>query len=153
MSERPSVFVTRVIPEEGLAAVRGACEMDLWTDELPPPRDELLRRVAGRDGVLTLLTDRVDAGFLPCNSFVSAGSDALMVAQAGRRSFVGKLAERALALFRPQPLHAATLVLPGGLGGLTSNFTDFRAVDPGNAVADRRTAGHSGTRPRPTDGA
>ncbi|PYP21357.1 MAG: hypothetical protein DMD55_20355, partial [Gemmatimonadetes bacterium] len=77
---------------------------------------------------------RVDAGFLPCNSFVSAGSDALMVAQAGRRSFVGKLAERALALFRPQPLHAATLVLPGGLGGLTSNFTDFRAVDPGKLV-------------------
>src|SRR5207249_4138749 len=77
---------------------------------------------------------RVDAGFLPCNSFVSAGSDALMVAQAGRRSFVEKLAERALALFRPQPLHAATLVLPGGLGGLTSNFTDFRAVDPGKLV-------------------
>ena len=77
---------------------------------------------------------RVDAGFLPCNSFVSARSDALMVAQAGRRSFVGKLAERALALFRPQPLHAATLVLPGGLGGLTSNFTDFRAVDPGKLV-------------------
>jgi hypothetical protein len=29
-------------------------------DELPPPRDELLRRVAGCDGILTLLTDRVD---------------------------------------------------------------------------------------------
>ena len=77
---------------------------------------------------------RADAGFLPCNSFVSAGSDALMIAQSGRRSFVGTLAERALALFRPQPLHAATLVLPGGLGGLTSNFTDFRAVDPGKLV-------------------
>ena len=34
--------------------------MDLWEDELPPPRDELLRRVAGVDGLLALLTDRVD---------------------------------------------------------------------------------------------
>jgi glyoxylate reductase len=57
---RPRVFVTRVIPDEGLDRVREACEVDLWTDELPPPRDELLRRVAGVDGLLSLLTDRVD---------------------------------------------------------------------------------------------
>jgi len=49
-----------VIPDEGLDAVREACEVDLWTDELPPPRDELLRRVAGVDGLLSLLTDTVD---------------------------------------------------------------------------------------------
>lgn len=61
---RPRVFVARVIPEEGLDAIRAACDMDLWEDELPPPRDELLRRVAGCDGVLTLLTDRVDDEFL-----------------------------------------------------------------------------------------
>jgi glyoxylate reductase len=61
---RPEVFVSRIIPEEGLAAIRAACKMDLWEDELPPPRDELLRRVAGCDGVLTLLTDRVDDEFL-----------------------------------------------------------------------------------------
>jgi lactate dehydrogenase-like 2-hydroxyacid dehydrogenase len=40
------------------------CDVDLWEDELPPPRDELLRRIAGVDGVLTLLTDRVDDAFL-----------------------------------------------------------------------------------------
>jgi glyoxylate reductase len=60
MSDRPRVLVTRVIPDEGLAPIREACEMDLWEDELPPPRDELLRRVAGVDGLLALLTDRVD---------------------------------------------------------------------------------------------
>jgi lactate dehydrogenase-like 2-hydroxyacid dehydrogenase len=58
------VFVARRIPEEGLALVEAACEADLWPDELPPPRDELLRRVAGCEGVLTLLTDRVDDEFL-----------------------------------------------------------------------------------------
>ncbi|HEX2767179.1 MAG TPA: D-glycerate dehydrogenase [Candidatus Limnocylindria bacterium] len=57
---RPRVLVTRVIPDEGLHPLREACAVDLWEDELPPPRDELLRRVAGVDGLLSLLTDRVD---------------------------------------------------------------------------------------------
>ncbi|MBA2558184.1 MAG: D-glycerate dehydrogenase [Chloroflexi bacterium] len=56
----PRVFVARIIPNEGLSPVGDATRMDLWTDELPPPRDELLRRVAGIDGLLSLLTDRVD---------------------------------------------------------------------------------------------
>ncbi len=64
MADRPRVFVARRIPDEGLDAVRAACAMDLWEDDLPPPRDELLRRVAGCDGVLTLLTDKVDDAFL-----------------------------------------------------------------------------------------
>ena len=62
--DRPRVFVARLIPDEGLSAIRAACAADIWTDELPPPRDELLRRVAGADGVLSLLTDRVDDEFL-----------------------------------------------------------------------------------------
>src|SRR5437867_3398622 len=57
---RPRVFVARRIPDEGLATIAGACDADIWNDELPPPRADLLRRVAGCDGILTLLTDRVD---------------------------------------------------------------------------------------------
>ena len=57
---KPRVLVTRVIPDAGLDPVRDACEVDLWPEELPPPREELLRRVAGVDGLLSLLTDRVD---------------------------------------------------------------------------------------------
>ncbi|HEU5203658.1 MAG TPA: D-glycerate dehydrogenase [Candidatus Limnocylindrales bacterium] len=57
---RPRVFVARRIPDAGLAMILDACEADVWEDEMPPPRDELLRRVAGCEGVLTLLTDRVD---------------------------------------------------------------------------------------------
>lgn len=57
---RPRVFVARVVPDEGLDLVREATEADLWTDPLPPPRDELMRRVAGVHGLLSLLTDRVD---------------------------------------------------------------------------------------------
>jgi glyoxylate reductase len=64
MSPRPRVFVARRIPDEGLDPIARACDLDLWEDELPAPRDELLRRVAGCDGILTLLTDRVDEALL-----------------------------------------------------------------------------------------
>jgi glyoxylate reductase len=61
---KPRVFVSRVIPEEGLRRVREACDASVWEDELPPPRDALLGAIKGCDGVLTLLTDRVDDEFL-----------------------------------------------------------------------------------------
>jgi lactate dehydrogenase-like 2-hydroxyacid dehydrogenase len=57
---RPRVFVARRIPAQGLDAILDACDADVWDEELPPSRTELLRRVAGVDGVLALLTDRVD---------------------------------------------------------------------------------------------
>jgi glyoxylate reductase len=92
VADRPNVFVSRVIPEEGLSAIREACRMDLWEDELPPPREELLRRVAGCDGVLTLLTDRVDDEFLDAAgkklrvvSNYAVGFDNIDVAACARR--------------------------------------------------------------------
>ena len=59
-TRRPRVFVSRLIPDEGLDLLRSQTDVDIWPEELPPPRDELLRRVAGIDGYLALLTDRVD---------------------------------------------------------------------------------------------
>jgi glyoxylate reductase len=64
MTVRPKVFVARIIPEAGLGIIREAAETDVWTDEMPPPRDVLLEKVVGADGVLTLLTDSVDGEFL-----------------------------------------------------------------------------------------
>ncbi|HEY8239537.1 MAG TPA: hypothetical protein VIF63_08885, partial [Candidatus Limnocylindrales bacterium] len=57
---QPRVFVSRIIPEDGLRPIRDMCDATVWEDELPPPRDALLREIAGCDGVLTLLTDKVD---------------------------------------------------------------------------------------------
>ncbi len=89
---RPRVFVSRIIPDEGLEAIRAGCDMDLWEEDLPPPRDELLRRVAGCDGVLTLLTDRVDDDFLDAAgpqlrvvSNYAVGFDNIDVAACARR--------------------------------------------------------------------
>lgn len=54
------VFVTRIIPEAGLDKVLGACDAEVWQDELPPPYETLLDKVAGIDGLLCMLTDRID---------------------------------------------------------------------------------------------
>ena len=56
----PKVFVTRVIREKGLELVRENCQADIWPEELPPGREALLERVRGVDGLLCLLTDRID---------------------------------------------------------------------------------------------
>lgn len=58
------VFVTRQLPEEALQIVRAAAETEVWPGALPPPREVLLERVAAIDGLLCLLTDRIDAELL-----------------------------------------------------------------------------------------
>jgi len=57
---KPKVFITRAIPEKGFEMVREFCDVDLWEGELPPSRDELLKHVQGVEGILSLLTDRID---------------------------------------------------------------------------------------------
>ena len=56
----PKVFVTRVIREKGLELVRENCQADIWPEELPPGHEALLERVRGVEGLLCLLTDRID---------------------------------------------------------------------------------------------
>ena len=57
---KPKVFVTRVIPDKGFEMIRDFCDVDLWSHELPPSREALLRHVRGVDGLLCLLTDKID---------------------------------------------------------------------------------------------
>jgi glyoxylate reductase len=61
---KPKVFVTRIIPEAGIAKVREHCDADVWAEPLPPSAEELRRRVAGCDGLLSLLTERIDAALM-----------------------------------------------------------------------------------------
>jgi glyoxylate reductase len=58
---KPRVFVTRLILEPGLNLIKDSCEAEVWPDELPPSRVEILTHIAGVEGLLCLLTDRIDA--------------------------------------------------------------------------------------------
>jgi len=62
--DKPKVFVTRIIRDKGLELVKEACQADVWPEELPSSREVLLERVRGVDGLLCLLTDRIDGAVM-----------------------------------------------------------------------------------------
>ena len=55
-----NVYVTRLIPVEGLTLLRETCHVEINPEDRPLSREELLKNVKGRDGVISLLTDRID---------------------------------------------------------------------------------------------
>jgi glyoxylate reductase len=58
------VLVTRRLPQEALDRIAAWCDMTLHDGAGAMARDRLLAEVAGKAGVITLLTDRVDEEFL-----------------------------------------------------------------------------------------
>jgi glyoxylate reductase len=64
MSSKPKVFVSRLIPEIGLALIRAACDAEIWPDPLPPSAEILRSKLAAIDGLVSLLTDKLDAAVL-----------------------------------------------------------------------------------------
>jgi glyoxylate reductase len=59
-----TVLVTRRLPSSVIARLEEACTVDLYTGREAIPHDELLARVKGKDALICLLTDRIDADVL-----------------------------------------------------------------------------------------
>ena len=58
---RPRVYVTRRLPQPALDIIRPIADFTLWDrEDIPPSRQVLLREVTQVDGLLSLLTDRID---------------------------------------------------------------------------------------------
>ena len=55
------VFVTRELPFPALDRLRAVHDVDVWPERLPPAPEELRAAAARAEGLLTMLTDRVDA--------------------------------------------------------------------------------------------
>lgn len=70
---KPKVFVTRIISERGLKIIDDFCNMEVWQDELPPGRAVLLEKVRGAEGIVSMLTDRID------DEVLQAAGDSLKV--------------------------------------------------------------------------
>jgi glyoxylate reductase len=64
MASKPRVFVTRRIPAVGLDRIVEQCDADVWPGDLPPPYETLREKVASCDGLVSLLTDKIDAALL-----------------------------------------------------------------------------------------
>ncbi|VVB68395.1 Glyoxylate reductase [Candidatus Norongarragalina meridionalis] len=72
---KPKVFVTRRLPEKGMATLREHFEIDLWEGEDAPPKAEIVKRIADADAMVSLLTDPIDA------EVIAAGKKLGIIAQ------------------------------------------------------------------------
>jgi glyoxylate reductase len=61
MGAHPRVFVTRELPGGALDRLSAEHDVEIWPGRLPPPRAEMLARAPELEGLLSLLTDPVDA--------------------------------------------------------------------------------------------
>lgn len=62
---RPRAYITRRLPDAAAEILRRDCEVEMWPEEQAAvPRDVLLRAAAQADGLLTILTDKVDQELL-----------------------------------------------------------------------------------------
>ncbi len=87
-----TVYVTRRIPDAGIEVLEEAgVKVRVNPHDRPLTREELLKEVAAADGVISLLTDRIDAEVFDhaprCNGFANyaVGFDNLDVDEATRR--------------------------------------------------------------------
>ena len=64
MAGKPKVFVTRRIPAAGLDRILLHCDAEVWPEQMPPPYESLKQKIADCDGLVSLLTDRIDAALL-----------------------------------------------------------------------------------------
>jgi len=73
-AQLPRVFVSRQLPEVGMRRLLHDTNCNVWPDRLPPPRKELLASVVGCGGIISLLSDSIDA-----EVFDAAGPDLKVV--------------------------------------------------------------------------
>lgn len=68
------IYVSRPIPEPGLELLRASCDVEVNSTDDLVPREELLEKVRGRDALLCLLTETIDA------EVIEAGRDLKIIA-------------------------------------------------------------------------
>ena len=90
--EKPRVFITRLILPTGLDLILADCQVDIWEGENPPPHEDLLWHVKGVEGLLSMLSDRIDGEVMdaagPALKVISTyavGVDNIDLVEAARR--------------------------------------------------------------------
>lgn len=134
---RPKVYLARKLPEAARTLVAAACDVDEWpSEDAPVPRDVLLERAASADGLLTLLTERVDAALLDaaprCRvvANMAVGYDNVDVAELTRRGVLltntpGVLTETTADLVWALILSTARRIVEGSEAIKTDRWTTW----------------------------
>ncbi len=91
---RPKVLSTHALFEAARNLLNASCEVEFWNTPESIPRDELLKRVAGKDGLVCQLTDKVNQELLTAApklriaATVSVGYDNIDVPACTKRGVV-----------------------------------------------------------------
>ena len=91
---KPSILISRILPEEAVARARSRAVVDLHEADKPLGRTELIARLKGRQGLVCLITDAIDAPLLAaCPDLkvvanVAVGFNNIDVVEATRRGVV-----------------------------------------------------------------
>ncbi len=91
---KPKVYVTRQLPAMAMDRISSFCNVEVWSGDIPPPREVLLEKVREVQGLVCLLTDKIDAELLshaPNLRVVSnyaAGFDNIDIREATRRGII-----------------------------------------------------------------
>ena len=85
------VFVTRELPKSALKLLYDRFDVEIWSKEVPPPKNILLTKVKELDGLLPLLTESIDREVLRAGnqlqivSQMAVGYDNIDVTEATQR--------------------------------------------------------------------
>ncbi|MFX1367789.1 MAG: 2-hydroxyacid dehydrogenase [Promethearchaeota archaeon] len=61
---RQKVFVTREIPDEGLQKIKDVFDAKVWSEEIPPSKEQIIKQAEDCEGLVTLLSDPIDGEVL-----------------------------------------------------------------------------------------
>ena len=90
----PSILVTRKLPASVLAKLHAVGDVDLYTGDAAISPDELRRRIAGKEALVCLLTESIDASLIDAGSSlkvianIAVGFNNIDVAHARSRNIV-----------------------------------------------------------------
>jgi glyoxylate reductase len=91
---KPKVFVTHSLFDAARQIIQQDCEVEYWAKPERPPRDELLRRVKDKEGLVCLLTEKINEDLLRAApklriaANVAVGFDNIDVAACTKRGVV-----------------------------------------------------------------
>src|SRR5258707_4950723 len=61
---KPKVFATHSLFEAARQILQETCEVEYWAKPQRPPREEVLRRVKDKEGLICLLTEEINEELL-----------------------------------------------------------------------------------------
>ena len=88
---KPRVFITRIVAQEALDKIAQATEMEVWPGELPPPYETILEKARDAEGLVTMLSDKIDTALIAASpklkviSNYAVGFDNISVSEATKR--------------------------------------------------------------------